>query len=554
MDYRYLKQRLMRTFQQLVIFDLREVKAVEVCAVRDNAIIYDLTTASSSLQKVYYMGSHNYKPLIVILEKNDLSDPYQSYLSTVYNLYGAIVKHQTQMVSFQEMEDQAENLSDSDRTLHWIWFRDKDTYLPDKIMSRAKSWIELNPDFTFYLWTNLIDPIELDDFLSTLHESNRDYFTSGRITVKYHDEMLSCLDDFCQKYRFQLDSDAETILHHLFDFRKPVTEATTNTTTTSTHTTVTTTIQTVNQNNYKINRIFRVDLWRVIVINLFGGIYCDFNDTICFYPMKYLLTMYPNTYFVGTDYDIEHPVFRNNYFIYSSLENPEFTELSLRCINKGIKEYIRLTEPSYINIYYDLCIDFIQALNQQMPPIRDDISLVPIFLELERLKLILEQDKLKDIPRIIMIAADILGYFERQYAPLKSLSQKILSELEQLDINCLKISRIKRKNHRRYRYVNTELVLPINYDQVVLNRMITGFEFHDYFLMKYAIHMTIGDLILSTNISYIDEIKNLIPYSRSNRLSTISMLTHVYDGTSYGLTKNYETFDQFANDLRREFL
>jgi hypothetical protein len=555
-DYRYLRQHLMRAFQQLVIFDLREVKEVEFRTIEEKAQVRDLSYGGADIPKRYYMGSYNFNPLVIILSEPDVEDSYQKYLTIIYNLYGVMVKNFQKQVSFSEMEQLTEQLDGSDKILHWIWFRDRDTYLPDKIMSRAKSWIELNPDFTFYLWTNLVDSHELDDFLSTLQENNRQYFNEGRIIVKYQDELLSCLDDFCHKYIPQLSPEIEDTLQHLFDFKPALTKAMTQTKITTTHTKMTTVIETITQNNYKINRIFRVDLWRVIVLNMFGGIYCDFNDTICFYPMKYLLTMYPETYFVGTDYDIEHPIFRNNYFIYSKQDQPEFVELSLKCVNKGIKEYLRITDPSYIIQYYRMCLEFLQLVNQQSNDIKtNDFYLVPIFFQLENLKLILEQDPLKDVPRVITLVAEVIDYLGQEYGQLKVLSQRIFSELEQLDTNCLKMYKIRQKNHRRRRQqVTPDIILPIIYETDTLDQMVATYQFHDHFLMKYAIHMTIGDLILSTNISYINEIKNLIPYSRSNRLSTISMLTHIYDGTSYGLTKNYETYEQFTNDLRREFL
>jgi len=554
----------MKTFQQLIIFDLKEVKEVEVRVVEDRATIYDISTpletaTAVGISKRYFLGSYNYKPLVVIFNDPRIEDPYHNYLAVIYNLYAVLVMKQTVQVSFQEMEQKAEQLTEHDKNLHWIWFKDKDTYLPDKIMSRAKSWIELNPDFTFYLWTNLIDPVELDDFISTLHESNRQYFTNGRIIVKYHDELLACLDDFCQQYGSQLrcsasQSDAEIILRHLFDFKPSVTKAVTTTVTTNTHTTTTTVIETVAQNNYKVNRIFKVDLWRIIVLIMHGGIYCDFNDTICFYPMKYLLTFYPDTFFVGTDYDIEHPIFRNNYFIYTSYKQPEFIDLSIRCINKGTKEYLRITDPGYITQYYELCLDFLLLLNQQSSINNNEYVFVSLFLQLERMRIILDQDRFKDPHRVITMVAEIIEYFSQDMSQLKAISQRLLTELDQLDVNCLKVYRIKQKNRRRIHRPINDVILPVNYDREAFDKIILTYQFHDHFLMKYAIHMTVGDLILYTNISYIDEVKNLVPYGRSNRLSTISMLTHVYDGTSYGLTKNYESFDQFTNDLRREFL
>jgi len=164
-------------------------------------------------------------------------------------------------------------------------------------------------------------------------------------------------------------------------------------------------------------------------------------------------------------------------------------------------------------------------------------------------------DKLKDVPRIINMVGELFGFYGQKNPEFGVLSQVILTEIELLDQNCLRMRRIKQKTNRRRRRLVTPVVgIPVNYDTAEMCSHLNTFEFRDLFLMKYAIIMTIGDLILSTNIAYIDEFKNLVPYSRLNRLSTISMLTHTYDGTSYGLSKTYEEIkpsDSGVLDLRQ---
>lgn len=556
MDYRYLKQQLMKTFQQLVIFDIKEVKLCETLPHREKAIKYDLTDQNNKqIMRKYYMGSYNYTPLIVTLEDRPTNDPFTDSVVTIYNLYNAIVKHQTHMVFKDEMDNLVEELTDSDRQIHWVWFREREFCLPDKIMSRAKSWIQLNPTFKFYLWTNLIDHEELMEFISNLSESNKQYFIDGKIIVRYQDDTYMAIEEFCQRFGSYLDQDAIDIIKHLYDVKQPLTNAITSTFSSATHTTVTTTITTETQNNYKINRIFRVDMLRVIILCLFGGIYSDFNDTICFYPMKYLLTLYRDEYFMGTDYDIDHPIYRNNYFIYSPLDNKGFIDLSLKCINKATKEYMRITSTDYMKQYYDVCLEFLTQLNLKSQLSTSDVFMIPILIQLDSFKKIISDDKYKECSRVINMIAELCDYFGGEIPMLKNVHQRLSQELESVDLNLLRTYQIKRKMNRRRRHTLTEFMLPVIYDQGKMQKMTESFEYYDNFLMKYAVYMTIGDLILSTNISYIcDEIKNLIPYSRSNRLSTISMITHVYDGTSYGLARTYDAIDPSINDLRREFL
>jgi hypothetical protein len=121
---------------------------------------------------------------------------------------------------------------------------------------------------------------------------------------------------------------------------------------------------------------------------------------------------------------------------------------------------------------------------------------------------------------------------------LQPLHQFLTYELANIDINALHLLQVRHKKRRggfRKQPVLT-IPLPIVYQR---DRPGLTYAFCDYFLLKYAVHMTIGDLILSTNIAYIADFQNMIPYSRLNRLSTLSMLLHIYDGTSYGLNKDY---------------
>jgi hypothetical protein len=456
------------------------------------------------------------------------------------------------------MEELVSHLTDSDRQIHWIWFREKGFQLPNKIMSRARSWLVLNPEFKFNLWTNLQDSLELEDFIASLSADNRSYFTGSnpRICVKYISDIQEQIEEFCLRFASQLKPEAHEILQNWYQL--PHTATTTTTTKTLTQEVKITTIKTETTIQYKINRIFKVDTLRIIILSLLGGIYCDFNDTICFYPMKYLLTLYRDQYFMGTDYDTEHPIYRNNYFIYTSLGNKAFQELTLKCVNKAVGEYTRITTPSFCRQYVDLAIELLMILNTKPTPLREGFPIITEALQLPLLKEIIARDPIKDTTRVMKLVGEIIEYLKPMSPTMETLGKRLSQEIDQLDPNQLR-SYIIRKRCGRRRYPSLpEIVVPIAFNREEIIPLVTTFEFYDHFLMKYAILMTIGDLILSTNIAYIDEIPNLIPYSRSNRLSTISMLTHIYDGTSYGLTKVYQDLPtspvESAISLRQEFL
>lgn len=519
MDYQYLRQRLMMEFQQLVIFDLKLITFNDYLSLKDNALVYNLSNCVQLEHCRYYQGNYEWKQVVIILNPSNTGDTYNDQLTDIYNMYNAIVCDAKHYTSFETMNQLTLKLNSNDLQIHWIWFREKGYYLADKIMTRAKSWIVLNPDFKCYLWTNLSDSVELNDFISKLHPSNQELFKNGQIIVKYNHEVGDMIERFGSLY---LNPSMCDELRQIYQ----------------------------TGHAYKIMRIFRVDLLRLIVLCLNGGIYCDFNDTICFYPMKYLLTLYVDKYFVGTDYDVHHPIFRNNYFIYTSFNNPTFLQLSLKCVNSAIIEHRRITSSDFILQYNKIAINILKMTSVM----NKSDKLVSLFTQSTLVKTLLDVDKHKDMHRVILLITDIYDYLGSSNPQIKRVSQQLSSELSTLDVRSLNNSIIRVKRNRR---VRCELHQPLGdnlpIDEEFLLNLLTTKEYYDYFLMKYAIHNTIGDLILSTNVAYIDDIPYLVPYLRSNRLSTISMLTHLYDGTSYGLDRQYEQSSVDIN-LRRDLL
>lgn len=546
--YQSLRSQLMKTFPQLVIYDLREVS--EIPTGRPGMSVHDLSNGRSPVR--YYYGVSGTHSTTIILPMIQGSPEVE----ITYNLYGSLVRNFKHYVTYEQMEQLTQELIPSDLQLHWIWFREKGFYLPNKIVTRATSWIELNPTFRIRLWTNLTDRNELDDFLSKLTEDRRKLFTDGKIEVKYQNDLTQTIEQFIRVSPVQTE-----FLRRLFTPPSSITTATTRYETTATHNTMTTVIQTEIPNNYKINRIFRVDLLRIILLCLYGGVYADFNDTICFFPMKYLLTMYRGQFLVGTDYDLEHPVFRNNYFLYTPQDHPEFLKLCVRCLENASHEYLRITHPSYIHQYYQMSLQLMEDLSKTHP--NGDLSVISTGLGLASLQQLLAEDPRKDAHRVLCLINDIYGYWAQEYQIeiFINLHQQMTEELELVDQHALRFKEVRRKRRKNRKTSSTssrtrQLGEPI--DRSWMDTIVASYHFHDYFLLKYATHMTIGDLILNTNLAYTDEIKNLVPYLRLNRLSTISMLTHLYDGTSYGLNRVYEpgtpTASNSTFDLKRDLL
>ncbi len=475
-DYQNLHNRLMLNYPVLVSLKLTEVKNFSSSNYK-NATVYDLS--ENCKNKKYYVGNYNTNQIVIILKEIKNYDKYTENIWKVFNCYYALIKNGRRTLTFNDIKLSSQKIKDSDRQIHWIWFRHKGFYLPNKIMNRVKSWIVLNKDFKFYLWTNIKDKEELLDFISKLKEEYQQLFLNGIIIVKYTDETNNCFVEFSEKYGDQLDSRfLETYLKKL-------------------------------NNGFKINVLFKTDILRAIVLCLYGGIYADFNDTICLYPLKYLLPMYDNEYFLGCD--TTNPILRNNYFIYNSLGNMQFLDLSIKIINSSITEYYRISSPTYIKLYVDTLIELIQNLGNHDN--ETDNFAVNIFCsnKLENIEIIL-QDKNKNIPRIISLIIDIIYFLSDEISILKLLSDRLNQELSVINQERLKNKKIyimRRKRRKKLEIVDlTQLKDSIDIHKIT--ELTSTDEFYNHFLLNYAKIMINGDLILSTNIAYIQEHENLV--------------------------------------------
>jgi mannosyltransferase OCH1-like enzyme len=539
MDYRYIREQLMKSFHQLVAFEIREVSQ-NVCG--RNKVVYDLATKHKG-EKVYYSGSYNNECVSVILPKLSSGDEYQDHLVRTFNLYNAIVRKEKNMISYGKMEAMTKKLCDSDKQIHWVWFREKDYYLPDKIMSRAKSWINLNPEFNFYLWTDLQDEKELSDFTSKLLEENRQYFTNNTIVVKYKKDVDECIDNFLKLHKNELDSDTESILKYIFKIQS-------NDDSQITKNKNLDELLSSNVNDYKCNRIFRTDILRAIVLSLFGGIYSDFNDTICFVPIKYLLSLYVGKYFAGCDRSIEASESRNNYFLYSSLNNLEFINKTIKVVNNATKLYQVIMAPSYMERYTRVIHEFLARISEQNTDFQEHLALE--LIRLPEFKNLSEGEIVNSVIKDVNIIAEVFCYLGTKLEICKIISERLTQEIQNKSV----ISRIVGEKNTMCRMRQRRLpaiVLPIEYDKSLSENVCDTYEFRDQLLLKFMKH-SLFTIMDKTNIAFIEEFKYLVPYSYFSKLSNISMITHIYDASSFGVTKTYSDVNNDTNDLRNNIL
>jgi hypothetical protein len=185
----------------------------------------------------------------------------------------------------------------SDRQVHWVWFRRDPSYrLTEEIVLRAASWIELNPGYTFHLWTGLQDTEELADFIATLPDALKErYFHSGSIRVHYEQEFREMLYGWFEQHMPDL----------LALFKSVWTSP------------------------ERQDIVMKTDYARNIILAIHGGIYADFNDLVCLAPIEPVLEAHAGNFIGVTDNtSVENA---SNYFMYAAVGHPTWLEIVKRC-------------------------------------------------------------------------------------------------------------------------------------------------------------------------------------------------------------------------------
>lgn len=200
--------------------------------------------------------------------------------------------------------------------MHWVWFRKQGYKLNPEILRCTQTWIEANPEVTFNLWTNIRDIAELDDFLSDLDEANKKLF-QDTIHVKFLDELLDYV---------------------------PLS------------------LQTVITSDDPKDMILKTDVFRLLILQKHGGFYSDFNDSVCFVPLKYLFHNTEDQCLFAAD-DNDNVI--DNYFIYAPPRHPWIN----RCLSEILADvpilHTFLHHNRMGNLYVDCAIEFVKALLEQ---------------------------------------------------------------------------------------------------------------------------------------------------------------------------------------------
>lgn len=225
----------------------------------------------------------------------------------------------------------------SDRHVHWVWFRRTPTWrVYDEIILRAASWIELNPGYTFHLWTNLKDDAELADFLADLTPDLRDrYFSSGAIRVHYDEEFAATMFDWLATH---VNEETQRVF------------------------------RTVWSSPEKQDTVMKTDYSRNILLAVFGGIYTDFNDLVCLTSIEPLLQTHAGNWMGVTDNLSDSNA--SNYFMYAGAGNPEWAEITMRCTETLPEVYSTI----HCRESFELAKSTLASLLEDVDPVYDAIQ------------------------------------------------------------------------------------------------------------------------------------------------------------------------------------
>lgn len=193
--------------------------------------------------------------------------------------------------------------------VHWVWFRRPGYRLTQEIIERATSWIAINPDCTFHLWTDIPTAADVEDFLSNIAPAWRTHFLA-HTTVHLADETAALIEATLTD--FTDDGTAAGIAALRAEFASPQRQA----------------------------RVYKTDFARLFILWTHGGIYCDFNDLLCLAPVRQLFATYDPAKPLGvSDHaDLNHAT---NYFLYSPARNAEWGAI-LRAMIADVPALVRM--------------------------------------------------------------------------------------------------------------------------------------------------------------------------------------------------------------------
>jgi hypothetical protein len=468
--------------------------------------IYDLFQNKFNDQKYYLTNNTNIyyfelriinEYILYIFEKKyyDIIQPQYRDIWMIYNIYSTHYLKSQQIYKLYEINNKINELDKNTFIIHWIWFRKPKFKLPNAIMKRASSWICINPQFKFILWTDLQDYTELLDFISDIDEDYKELFMKEKIKVIYHKEVIRFINNFMRK-----QGKNYTLLLDIFNRKK------------------------------KHEIIYKTDYLRYMILYEMGGIYTDFNDCICLYPMTLFLTFYENDFIFGRDSSEIHKQFDyNNYFIYTKKENKELLDFMIKSLDNLEQLTLFINDSILIKKAITLFLDIMMDIkkgefnlekykNEYLKTFLGTIYLKPEFKDF----IIIEIKKRNITHEIFIKYLEYIKDYEENISDILEAYIK-LGKIGKYDLDIDIISKFFNYNYEsnldEFVFINTSIFLNIIISTTNL---------------PFFIHRT-----NKTNVKSIDNCY-LLKY-----MTYLSFIGHLYDSTSFGIDKKYDEKDLY---------
>jgi hypothetical protein len=276
--------------------------------------------------------------------------------------------------------------------------------------------------------------------------------------------------------------------------------------------------------------IYKTDYLRYMILYEMGGIYTDFNDCICLYPMTLFLTFYENDFIFGRDSSEIHKQFDyNNYFIYTKKENKELLDFMIKSLDNLEQLTLFINDSILIKKAITLFLDIMMDIkkgefnlekykNEYLKTFLGTIYLKPEFKDF----IIIEIKKRNITHEIFIKYLEYIKDYEENISDILEAYIK-LGKIGKYDLDIDIISKFFNYNYEsnldEFVFINTSIFLNIIISTTNL---------------PFFIHRT-----NKTNVKSIDNCY-LLKY-----MTYLSFIGHLYDSTSFGIDKKYDEKDLY---------
>lgn len=421
--------------------------------------------------------------------------------------------------------------------MHWVWFRKPGAYISERIIRRSSSWLDLNPEIQFHLWTDLENEEEAIDF-----------FTGDLISLDITSVENKEIEDKTEALALRLAYMKRLIIHYkneTWDLAKEFCEENSNITKDKEESLWEIYQDILNNKTDKSAMIFKTDIIRCMILHQQGGWYSDYNDTYCFIPLKYVINQEKrDLIYLGCDIYSNH----NNYIMYSPKYHTKWLEITSKIVSGGVNTYklLKINDTDFLESVRIILTSFIKGcLSEQCKNnfIDTCIDKIGIWLKLYDTKIdqLIAKHNLNLTQSYHFTPNEILLMLRYIFVYRKSdsvMSKRLCYELEQcrsLNKNRMGKYILRRKDEEWNReYLWKECLEEI--------KELNGDSFSDTVIMNTILFVNMAKLLQTTNMgAFFHNKPELSKYVYAlphcyvmGCFSFLTALGHIGDGTSAG--------------------